>query len=98
MSCFRSAATSYVNSRKKHERQIDVVKDIAAQISAGSRQVFGVMVESRLVDGAQKCTPGQHVVANLTYGQSITDACIGWDESEGVMQVLSNAVKARRAG
>jgi 3-deoxy-7-phosphoheptulonate synthase len=51
---------SHANSSKKHERQIDVAKDIAAQISGGSRQVFGVMVESHLVDGAQKFTPGQH--------------------------------------
>jgi 3-deoxy-7-phosphoheptulonate synthase len=49
------------------------------------------------VDGAQKFTPGQHDVANLTYGQSITDACIGWDDSVGVLQVLSDAVKARRS-
>jgi len=89
---------SHANSSKKHERQIDVAKDIAAQISGGSRQVFGVMVESHLKDGAQKFTPGQHDVASLTYGQSITDACIGWDDSEGVLQVLSDAVKARRAG
>ena len=89
---------SHANSSKKHERQIDVAKDIAVQISGGSRQVFGVMVESHLVDGAQKFTPGQHDVAKLTYGQSITDACIGWDDSEGVLQVLSDAVKARRAG
>jgi 3-deoxy-7-phosphoheptulonate synthase len=49
------------------------------------------------VDGAQKFTPGQHDVAKLTYGQSITDACIGWGDSEGVLRVLSDAVKARRA-
>ena len=88
---------SHANSSKKHERQIDVAKDIAAQISGGSRQVFGVMVESHLKDGAQKFTPGQHDVANLTYGQSITDACIGWDDSVGVLQVLSDAVMARRS-
>jgi 3-deoxy-7-phosphoheptulonate synthase len=55
------------------------------------------MVESHIVDGAQKFTPGQHDVTKLTYGQSITDACIGWDDSMGVLQVLSNAVKARRS-
>ncbi len=75
----------------------DVAKDIAAQISGGSRQVFGVMVESHLVDGAQKFTPGKDDVTKLAYGQSITDACIGWDDSEGVLQVLSDAVKARRS-
>ena len=88
---------SHANSSKKHERQIDVAKDIAAQISSGSRQVFGVMVESHILDGAQKFTPGKDDVTKLTYGQSITDACIGWDDSVGVLQVLSDAVKARRA-
>lgn len=88
---------SHANSSKKHERQIDVAKDIAAQISGGSHQVFGVMVESHIVDGAQKFTPGKDDVAKLAYGQSITDACIGWDDSVGVLQVLSDAVKARRS-
>jgi 3-deoxy-7-phosphoheptulonate synthase len=88
---------SHANSSKKHERQIDVAKDIADQISGGSRQVFGVMVESHIVDGAQKFTPGKDDVAKLAYGQSITDACIGWDDSVGVLQVLSDAVKARRS-
>jgi 3-deoxy-7-phosphoheptulonate synthase len=87
---------SHANSSKKHERQIDVAKDIAAQMAAGSHQVFGVMVESHLLDGAQKFTPGKDDVSKLTYGQSITDACIGWEDSEGVLQVLSDAVKARR--
>jgi 3-deoxy-7-phosphoheptulonate synthase len=59
--------------------------------------VFGVMVESHLLDGAQKFTPGKDDVSKLTYGQSITDACIGWEDSEGVLQVLSDAVKARRS-
>jgi len=88
---------SHANSSKKHERQIDVAKDIAVQIGRGSRQVFGVMVESHIVDGAQKFTPGKDDVTKLAYGQSITDACIGWDDSVGVLQVLSDAVKARRA-
>jgi 3-deoxy-7-phosphoheptulonate synthase len=87
---------SHANSSKKHERQIDVAKDIAAQISGGSRQVFGVMVESHLKDGAQKFTPGQHDVAKLTYGQSITDACLGWEDSKRTLQLLSEAVKVRR--
>jgi 3-deoxy-7-phosphoheptulonate synthase len=74
-----------------------VAKDIAAQISGGSRQVFGVMVESHILDGAQKFTPGKDDATKLAYGQSITDACIGWDDSVGVLQVLSDAVKARRS-
>jgi 3-deoxy-7-phosphoheptulonate synthase len=88
---------SHANSSKKHERQIDVAKDIAAQMAGGSHQVFGVMIESHLRDGAQKFTPGKDPVHKLTYGQSITDACIGWEDSEGVLQVLSDAVKARRS-
>jgi YbgC/YbaW family acyl-CoA thioester hydrolase len=88
---------SHANSSKKHERQIDVAQDIAAQVSGGSRQVFGVMVESHIQDGAQKFTPGKNHPSELVYGQSITDACIGWDDSVGVLQGLSDAVVARRA-
>ncbi|MDP0971196.1 3-deoxy-7-phosphoheptulonate synthase, partial [Klebsiella pneumoniae] len=57
---------------------------------------FGVMVESHLNDGAQKFTPGQDDPAQLAYGKSITDACLGWDDSLAVLDVLSAAVKARR--
>ena len=88
---------SHANSSKKHERQIDVAQDIAAQVSGGSRQVFGVMVESHIHDGAQKFTPGKNHPSELVYGKSITDACIGWDDSVGVLQGLSDAVVARRA-
>jgi 3-deoxy-7-phosphoheptulonate synthase len=55
------------------------------------------MVESHLVEGAQKFTPGKDKVEALAYGQSITDACLGWDDSEGVLVQLSEAVLARRA-
>ena len=88
---------SHANSSKQHKKQVEVAKDIAAQISGGSRQVFGVMVESHLHEGAQKFTPGKDDVSALEYGKSITDACIGWDDSEEVLQVLSDAVKARRS-
>ena len=87
---------SHANSSKQHERQMVVARDIAGQISAGSRQVFGVMVESHLVGGAQKFTPGKNDVAKLTYGQSITDACIGWEDSEQLLEILHQAVKVRR--
>ena len=87
---------SHANSSKQHLRQIDVARDIAAQVGSGSRQVFGVMVESHLSDGAQKFTPGKDDPAQLRYGQSITDACIGWDDSLGVLETLSEAVRARR--
>jgi 3-deoxy-7-phosphoheptulonate synthase len=87
---------SHANSSKQHQRQVDVAKDIAGQLAAGSRQIFGVMVESHLHDGAQKFTPGKDAPGALAYGKSITDACIGWDDSVEVLQVLSDAVKARR--
>ena len=88
---------SHANSSKQHKRQVDVAKDIAGQIAGGSRQVFGVMVESHIHEGAQKFTPGKDDVGALEFGKSITDACIGWDDSELVLQTLSDAVKARRS-
>jgi 3-deoxy-7-phosphoheptulonate synthase len=88
---------SHANSSKQHERQVLVAQDIAAQVGGGSTQVFGVMVESHLCAGAQKFTPGKDDPTKLAYGQSITDACIGWDDSEKVLQILSDAVAARRA-
>ncbi len=87
---------SHANSSKQHEKQMDVARDIAAQLQAGSRQIFGVMVESHLKAGAQKFTPGKDSVAQLEYGKSITDACIDWDRSVELLQVLSDAVQARR--
>ena len=87
---------SHANSSKQHEKQLEVARDIAAQISAGSKSVFGVMVESHLQAGAQKFTPGKDDSAKLEYGKSITDACLGWDDSLAALEVLSQAVKARR--
>jgi len=88
---------SHANSSKQHEKQLDVARDIAGQLTAGSRQVFGVMVESHLNAGAQKFTPGKDKIDQLTYGQSITDACLGWDDSLQALEVLSQAVLKRRA-
>ena len=88
---------SHANSSKQHEKQLDVAKDIAGQISGGSRSIFGVMVESHLQAGAQKFTPGKDDASKLEYGKSITDACLGWDDSLESLEVLSAAVKARRA-
>ncbi len=88
---------SHANSAKQHERQVDVARDIAGQLAEGSRQVFGVMVESHIQAGAQKFTPGKDDMATLAYGQSITDACIGWEDTLTVLQVLTEGVKARRA-
>ncbi|HEY9224201.1 MAG TPA: 3-deoxy-7-phosphoheptulonate synthase [Variovorax sp.] len=87
---------SHANSSKQHQKQIDVAQDIAGQIAGGSRNVFGVMVESHLNAGAQKFTPGQDAIGGLVYGQSITDACLGWDDSTAVLDTLSQAVKRRR--
>jgi len=87
---------SHANSNKQHERQVEVAREIARQIAAGSRHVFGVMVESHLNPGAQKFTPGKDQVSALEYGKSITDACIGWDDSLLTLDILSQAVEARR--
>ena len=87
---------SHANSSKQHLRQIDVARDIATQVGSGSRRIFGVMVESHLNGGAQKFSAGKDDPTQLAYGQSITDACLGWDDSLGVLQVLSEAVRARR--
>ena len=88
---------SHANSSKQHEKQVDVARDIASQLAGGSTSVFGVMVESHLQAGAQKFTPGKDDAAQLEYGKSITDACLGWDDSLTSLEVLSAAVLARRA-
>ena len=88
---------SHANSSKQHQKQIDVAKDIANQIAGGSNRVFGVMVESHLLAGAQKFAAGKDDPAKLVYGQSITDACLGWDDSVRALEILSDAVTARRA-
>src|SRR5690606_30825530 len=88
---------SHANSLKQHERQKDVAADIAAQMKAGSKRIFGVMLESHLVAGAQKFTPGKDDARGLSYGQSITDACIGWSDTLDVLENLSSAVQVRRA-
>jgi 3-deoxy-7-phosphoheptulonate synthase len=96
LECTLMIDCSHANSGKQHEKQLDVARDIAAQVAAGSRCIFGVMVESHLVAGAQKFSAGRDDPAKLHYGQSITDACIGWDHSLEVLEVLSQAVKARQ--
>ena len=84
---------SHANSSKVPERQLDVGRDIAAQIEAGDRRIFGVMIESHLVGGSQKLEAGKP----LQYGQSITDACLGFAETERLLERLAQAVRARRA-
>jgi 3-deoxy-7-phosphoheptulonate synthase len=83
---------SHANSSKKPENQVPVCADIASQVAAGDERIIGVMVESHLVAGRQDLVGGKE----LTYGQSITDGCIDWDTSVGVLEVLANAVKQRR--
>ena len=89
---------SHANSSKQHQRQLEVARDVAAQVAGGSRCVFGAMVESHLNGGAQKFSPGKDDPTRLAYGQSITDACLGWDDSVQVLDLLSEAVRRRRAG
>ncbi len=98
LACQLMIDCSHANANKQHERQIEVARDVAAQVAGGNRCIFGLMIESHLVAGAQKFSPGSDSPAKLTYGQSITDACIGWDDSVGVLNVLSEAVTRRRAG
>ena len=88
---------SHANSHKQHQRQLDVARDVAAQIAGGSRHIAGLMVESNILPGAQKFTPGQDDAQALQYGQSITDACLGWDDSQALLQTMADAVRARRA-
>ena len=94
--CTLMVDCSHANSSKQHLKQVDVARDIGEQIAAGSRCIFGTMVESHLHAGAQKFAAGKDDPSKLVYGQSITDACIGWDDSLAVLDVLSRAVTARR--
>ena len=82
---------SHANSQKDHNRQLDVCRDVAAQVADGDSRIIGVMIESSLVAGAQKMVEGKA----LTYGQSITDACIGWDDTAVLLKEL--AARERRA-
>ncbi|VAW61490.1 2-keto-3-deoxy-D-arabino-heptulosonate-7-phosphate synthase I alpha [hydrothermal vent metagenome] len=85
---------SHANSEKNHNRQLDVCRDIAEQIKSGNENIMGVMLESHLVAGRQNVENKD----DLVYGQSITDACIAWDETQNLLQELAAAVRARRNG
>jgi len=82
---------SHDNSGKDHTRQPGVISDIAAQVGGGSTAIAGVMMESFLVAGAQKIEPG----GDLTYGQSVTDACMDWDTTSAALDELAAAVRER---
>ena len=83
---------SHANAAKDYRRQAEVARDIAAQVALGERRIVGVMAESHLVEGRQDLENGKPLV----FGQSITDGCLGWDESARLLATLAEAVKRRR--
>ncbi len=84
---------SHANSSKKPEKQVEVARDVAGQIGGGDGRIFGIMAESHLKAGRQDLVPGKPLV----YGQSITDGCIGWEESSKMLDTLAAAVRERRS-
>jgi 3-deoxy-7-phosphoheptulonate synthase len=82
---------SHGNSEKQPQRQVDVVRSIAEQVTTGSWHIFGVMIESHLVDGKQNLVAGQP----LRYGQSITDGCLSFEQTEPLLEQLAKAQQAR---
>jgi len=88
---------SHANCSKQHERQLDVAREVARQIGGGSRRVFGTMIESHIVAGAQKFTPGRDDPGALKYGVSITDPCLGWDDTVKALELLSDSVRRRHS-
>ncbi len=83
---------SHANSSKRYERQVEVAKDVAAQLAAGEDRIVGVMVESHLNPGRQDLVPGKAPA----YGVSVTDACLGWDDTVRVLDALAEGVRRRR--
>ena len=83
---------SHANSLKQCQRQLVVAEDVSEQIARGDHRIIGAMVESNLVAGRQYIVEGQ----TLVYGQSITDACLSWDDTVQLLHGLATAVQARR--
>ena len=83
---------SHGNSRKDFKRQIEVSQDVSSQINAGEDRILGVMVESHIKEGRQDLHPD----VTLQHGVSITDACLGWEDTVGILDVLADAVRKRR--
>jgi 3-deoxy-7-phosphoheptulonate synthase len=83
---------SHANSSKQYQKQHEVAQDVARQLAAGERRIVGVMVESHLNAGRQDLLPGKE----LQYGVSITDACLGWDDTVKLLETLADAVRKRR--
>lgn len=84
---------SHANSSKQYQKQLLVADDVAQQIAGGEQAIIGVMIESHLVEGNQSLESGEPLV----YGKSVTDACIGWQDTENVLRQLAQAVRARRS-
>ena len=83
---------SHANSMEDYHRQVDVCNNVASQVADGENRIMGVMLESHLVEGRQDVIDGQ----SLTYGQSVTDACISWEATEECLRGLADAVRKRR--
>jgi 3-deoxy-7-phosphoheptulonate synthase len=83
---------SHGNSAKDPLKQVDVGREVASQVAGGEARIFGVMIESHLNAGRQDLIPGKELV----YGQSITDACVGWEDTYGLLTTLADAVRRRR--
>ena len=83
---------SHANSNKDYRRQLAVAKDLAGQLGQGEQRIVGVMIESNIVEGRQGLTPE----VPLEYGKSVTDACLGWEDSVAVLELLAQGVRARR--
>lgn len=84
---------SHANSSKQFKKQMTVADDVAQQIAGGEKAITGVMIESHLVEGNQSLESGEPLI----YGKSVTDACIGWEDTEKVLRQLADAVKIRRS-
>ena len=83
---------SHANSNKDFLRQLEVARDVAGQLAHGEQRIVGVMVESNLVEGRQSLVPE----TPLEYGKSVTDACLGWDDTLAVLEILAQGVRSRR--
>jgi 3-deoxy-7-phosphoheptulonate synthase len=83
---------SHANSLKQYLLQLEVAKNVSEQLAAGDERIMGLMVESHLNAGRQDHTPG----CTLEYGKSVTDACLGWDDTLTILETLAEGVRARR--
>ncbi len=92
LACRLMIDASHGNSQKKPENQVPVLRNVGEQLAAGEHRIFGVMVESHLVAGRQDLVPGK----SLTYGQSVTDGCIGWEDTVACLEHLAESVRGRR--